>query len=81
MKIRKMTLYAQVAENLNKKGVLPFSAREWNTPQIQAVVYGKTQSKDVMAEIKSVLTEMKAEEQFEALRQVVRKRFAETLNK
>lgn len=58
MKIRKMSLYAQVAENLNNKGILPFSARSWNTPLVQSVAYGKVKYPEVMEEIIKVKTEM-----------------------
>lgn len=54
MKIRKMSVYAQVAENLNKKGILPFSAREWNVPLVQSVAYGKVNYPVVMEEINNV---------------------------
>lgn len=47
MRARKMSYYAQVANRLNEKGVLPFSAREWNVPLVQRVIYGK--SKDIQA--------------------------------
>ena len=52
-----MELYAEVAYNLNKKGILPFAAREYNTPLIQRVVYGRVKDKDVMNELKIVMTE------------------------
>lgn len=61
MRIRKMSLYAQVAENLNTKGILPFSAREWNVPLVQSVAYGKVDYPEVMEEIKNVLTLMQDE--------------------
>lgn len=54
MKIRKMSVYAQVAENLNRKGILPFSAREWNVPLVQSVAYGKVNYPVVMEEINNV---------------------------
>ena len=53
-----MSLYAQVAENLNNKGILPFSARSWNTPLVQSVAYGKVKYPEVMEEIIKVKTEM-----------------------
>lgn len=53
-----MSLYAQVAENLNNKGILPFSARSWNTPLVQSVAYGKIKYPEVMEEIIKVKTEM-----------------------
>lgn len=54
MKIRKMSVYAQVADNLNRKGILPFSAREWNVPLVQSVAYGKINYPVVMEEINNV---------------------------
>ena len=53
-----MSLYAQVAENLNNKGILPFSARSWNTPLVHSVAYGKVKYPEVMEEIIKVKTEM-----------------------
>jgi hypothetical protein len=52
MKIRKMDMYKEVAERLNRKGVKPFSAREFSMPLVQQVVYGKIKNEDVMEEIK-----------------------------
>jgi hypothetical protein len=57
MKIRKLELYQEVANRLNSKGVKPFSAREFNMPLVQQVVYGKVRNDDVMAEIKEVMLE------------------------
>lgn len=52
MKIRKMELYKEVADRLNRKGIKPFSAREFSMPLVQQVVYGKVKNEDVMEEIK-----------------------------
>lgn len=52
MKIRKLDLYKEVADRLNRKGVKPFSAREFSMPLVQQVVYGKIKNEDVMEEIK-----------------------------
>jgi hypothetical protein len=52
MKIRKLDLYKEVAERLNRKGIKPFSAREFSMPLVQQVVYGKIKNEDVMEEIK-----------------------------
>jgi hypothetical protein len=41
-----------VAERLNRKGIKPFSAREFSMPLVQQVVYGKIKNEDVMEEIK-----------------------------
>jgi hypothetical protein len=57
MKIRKMDMYKEVAERLNRKGVKPFSAREFSMPLIQQVVYGKVKNDDVMSEIKELMLE------------------------
>lgn len=55
MKIKKLNLYQEVAENLNKKGVMPFSARQWSMPLVQSVVYGKINNQEVMDEVKLVM--------------------------
>jgi hypothetical protein len=52
MKIRKLDLYQEVADRLNRKGIKPFSAREFSMPLVQQVVYGKIKNEDVMEEIK-----------------------------
>ena len=52
-----MNIYKQVADNLNAKGVLPFSAREWSTGLVQQTVYGKLNYPEVMEELKSVMVE------------------------
>lgn len=57
MKIRKMDMYKEVAERLNRKGIKPFSAREFSMPLIQQVVYGKVKNEDVMLEIKELMLE------------------------
>jgi hypothetical protein len=55
MKIKKLNLYQEVADNLNKKGVMPFSARQWSMPLVQSVVYGKIKNDEVMDEVKRVM--------------------------
>jgi hypothetical protein len=55
MKIKKLNLYQEVADNLNKKGVMPFSARQWSMPLVQSVVYGKIKNDEVMDEVKKVM--------------------------
>ena len=52
-----MDMYKEVAERLNRKGVKPFSAREFSMPLIQQVVYGKVKNEDVMDEIKELMLE------------------------
>lgn len=47
-----MELYKEVADRLNRKGIKPFSAREFSMPLVQQVVYGKVKNDDVMEEIK-----------------------------
>jgi predicted aldo/keto reductase-like oxidoreductase len=59
MKIKKLNLYQEVADNLNKKGVMPFSARQWSMPLVQSVVYGKVNNQQVMDEIKLVMESKK----------------------
>lgn len=54
MKVKKMSFYAQVAQRLNEKGVLPFSAREWNVPLVQRVIYGKSKDKEAIDAIQEV---------------------------
>jgi hypothetical protein len=58
MKIRKMELYKEVADRLNRKGIKPFSAREFSMPLVQQVVYGKVRNDDVMFEIKEYMLEL-----------------------
>jgi hypothetical protein len=55
MKIKKLNLYQEVADNLNAKGVMPFSARQWSMPLVQSVVYGKVKNEEVMDEVKRVM--------------------------
>jgi hypothetical protein len=54
-KIKKLMLYQEVANNLNARGIMPFSARQWSMPLVQAVVYGKIKNDEVIAEIKRVI--------------------------
>jgi hypothetical protein len=56
-RIKKMNIYKQVADNLNAKGILPFSAREWSTGLVQQTVYGKLNSTEVMEEFKLIMQE------------------------
>jgi hypothetical protein len=55
MKIKKLNLYQEVADNLNARGVMPFSARQWSMPLVQSVVYGKIKNEEVMHEVKKVM--------------------------
>lgn len=61
-KIKKMSVYKEVAERLNAKGKLPFSAREWNTGLVQQTVYGKLKYPEVMEELKLIMQEYETEE-------------------
>lgn len=56
-RIKKMDIYKEVAERLNAKGKLPFSAREWNTGLVQQTVYGKLKYTEVMEELKLIMQE------------------------
>jgi hypothetical protein len=53
-KAGRISLYQQVADSLNKKGIKPFSAREWKSTNIQSVAYGKIKNDQVMAEINRI---------------------------
>lgn len=55
--IKKMIAYQQVADRLNKKGVLPFSARQWSSGLVQQTVYGKVKYPEVMEELKLIMQE------------------------
>jgi hypothetical protein len=61
-KIKKMSVYKEVAERLNAKGKLPFSAREWNTGLVQQTVYGKLKYPEVMEELKLIMQEYETAE-------------------
>jgi len=52
-----MDIYKEVAERLNAKGKLPFSARKWNTGLVQQTVYGKLKYPEVMEELKLIMQE------------------------
>jgi hypothetical protein len=64
MKIKKLNLYQEVADNLNKKGVMPFSARQWSMPLVQSVVYGKIKNQQVMDEVKLVMESKQVDHEF-----------------
>jgi hypothetical protein len=69
IKIKKMNIHQAVADSLNKKGILPFSAREWNVLNVQQVVYWNTRNKgegyvkypEVMAEVALIAKQMQDE--------------------
>lgn len=66
IKIKKSNIHQAVADSLNKKGILPFSAREWNVLNVQQVVYWNTRNKDqgyvrypeVMREVQIIAKQM-----------------------
>ena len=66
IKIKKSNIHQAVADSLNKKGILPFSAREWNVLNIQQVVYWNTRNKEqgyvrypeVMREVEIIAKQM-----------------------
>ena len=64
MKIKKLNLYQEVADNLNKKGIMPFSARQWSMPLVQSVVYGKVKNQQVMDEVKLVMESKQVDHEF-----------------
>jgi hypothetical protein len=55
--IKKMVAYQLVADRLNKKGILPFSARQWSSGLVQQTVYGKVKYPEVMEELKLIMQE------------------------
>jgi len=64
-----MNIHQAVADSLNKKGILPFSAREWNVLNVQQVVYWNTRNKgegyvkypEVMEEVALIAKQMQDE--------------------
>ena len=66
IKIKKSNIHQAVADSLNKKGILPFSAREWNLLNVQQVVYWNTRNKEqgyvrypeVMREVQIIAKQM-----------------------
>lgn len=66
IKIKKMNIHQAVADSLNKKGILPFSAREWNVLNVQQVVYWNTRNREqgyvrypeVMKEVEIIAKQM-----------------------
>ena len=57
-KVGKLERYRLVAERLNAKGVLPFSARQWSQALVQQTVYGKVNYPEVMEELKELTIEL-----------------------
>ncbi len=57
-KVGKLESYRLVAERLNAKGVLPFSARQWSQALVQQTVYGKVNYPEVMQELKELTIEL-----------------------
>jgi formaldehyde-activating enzyme involved in methanogenesis len=66
IKIKKSNIHQAVADSLNKKGILPFSAREWNVLNVQQVVYWNTRNREqgyvrypeVMKEVETIAKQM-----------------------
>ena len=66
IKIKKSNIHQAVADSLNKKGILPFSAREWNVLNVQQVVYWNTRNMEqgyvkypeVMREVQIIAKQM-----------------------
>jgi hypothetical protein len=69
IKIKKSNIHQAVADSLNKKGILPFSAREWNVLNVQQVVYWNTRNREsgyvkypeVMREVQIIANQMQDE--------------------
>jgi hypothetical protein len=69
IKIKKSNIHQAVADSLNKKGILPFSAREWNVLNVQQVVYWNTRNREsgyvrypeVMKEVEIIAKQMQDE--------------------
>jgi hypothetical protein len=57
-RIGKLESYRLVAERLNAKGLLPFSARQWSQALVQQSVYGKVNYPEVMQELKDLMIEL-----------------------
>ena len=57
-RVGKLESYRLVAERLNAKGVLPFSARQWSQALVQQSVYGKVNYPEVMQELKDLMIEL-----------------------
>jgi hypothetical protein len=56
-KVGKLEMYRLVAERLNAKGILPFSARQWSQALVQQTVYGKVNYPEVKEELKQLMKE------------------------
>jgi len=56
-RLGKLESYRLVAERLNAKGLLPFSARQWSQALVQQTVYGKVNYPEVMEELKLIMKE------------------------
>ena len=57
-RVGKLESYRLVAERLNAKGLLPFSARQWSQALVQQSVYGKVNYPEVMQELKDLMIEL-----------------------
>ncbi len=47
MKPQKLKMYAEVADILNRKGIRPYTAREWNMPIVRGILYGNVKNKEI----------------------------------
>lgn len=57
MKVRMEKVYAEVAKNLNERGILPFSAREWTVGNVKRIAYNENLNEPaVRAELKKVIS-------------------------
>lgn len=64
MKIKMEKVYAEVAKNLNERGVLPFSAREWTVGNIKRIQYNPNLNEPIVrAEIIEVMKKQKQSNQ------------------
>jgi hypothetical protein len=53
-KVSRMEVYRLVAEELNAKGYLPFSAREWKSYNVQSIVTRRVNDQVVMEAINRI---------------------------
>lgn len=56
MKPKRFLVYQEIADNLNKAGIKPFSAREFKAHNIKSVLYGAIGGPKVWEEIIKVFT-------------------------
>jgi len=56
-KLKKMNIYQAVSDSLNKKGILPFSAREWNSGNVQQIIRWNTRNSGEYVKFPEVVRE------------------------